>query len=211
MHQHNRSRIIALVALLGCCWGIIEIQLGTLLHALSIPFCGALLTGMAVILLCIGRYFIGIRGSVLTIGLTSAFLKMLFVGSIAFNPVIAILLESIIVELVLLSSAPSRIHYMTAGAVTVGSMFFFPFLSQGILGGMKIIEVYYQYLVKSVQLIGFEKQNAIFILLGVLILHVCFGLFVGIISSLVISMVEKRLKMQNSYFTRQRYELKTDD
>lgn len=189
----SRGHSISLLAMLGCLWGVVEIQFGTLMQILGVPFHGVVLAGFAVVILSFGRLFIGVRGSALAVGICAAFLKTLFVGSLAFYPVIGILIESAIVEVTLWTRSPKQRHFLLAGALTVGTMLFFPFLSHGVLGGWKIVDVYYNILQKASSIIGIGEENAIVIVAVLFIAHAGVGLLSGIVARLGINLMQRRL------------------
>jgi hypothetical protein len=189
----SQSRGIALQAMFGCLWGVTEIQLGTALQSIGIPFRGAFLAGIAVVLLSMARVFNGARGSALAVGITAGFLKTLFVGSLAFYPVIGILTESIIVEIILWPRFLYTRHFLAAGVLSVGIMLFFPFLTHGILGGWKVVDVYRDVLQKASAIIGLGEQNAFIIVTVLFALHACLGLIAGTIARLSIILLENRL------------------
>ena len=102
MKKKFTTKEIVLLALLSTAWGAIEINLGILLQTLQIPFRGAMLTFLALILLFIGRDLVPKRCAVCFMGLTTAFMKFIFLGGMAIKPVLAILMEVSLIEIFLL-------------------------------------------------------------------------------------------------------------
>lgn len=67
-------------------WGAVKMTLGSVLHVLNVSFSGVVLTSIGITIVLIGRRFVPRPGSVLFIGLVTAFLKMLSLGGIVLNP-----------------------------------------------------------------------------------------------------------------------------
>lgn len=193
MRNGSIAQSVSLLAMLGCLWGVVEVQFGTLLQMLGVPFRGAFMAGVAVVILSLGRSFVGVRGSAIAMGITAGFLKILFVGSFAFYPVIGILIESAIVEAILWTRSPKLHHFLSAGSLTVGTMLFFPFLFHGVLGGWKIVDVYSNVLHKTSSIIGLGDHNAFVIVTILFAIHTGFGLLAGGIAKFSIRLLKSRL------------------
>jgi hypothetical protein len=174
------SKEIVLLALLSTAWAAIEINFGILLQTLQIPFKGAFLTFLALIILFIGRDLVPKRWAVFFMGLTTAFMKFIFLGGMAISPVIAILMEVTLVELCLLQKQPRKLNYYMAGAAGLVWSFLHPFFIQGLLVGWGILKVYKIIIEKGAALFGLEQQFfGIFILL--LVSHIILGAIAGAI------------------------------
>ena len=180
MKSKFTSKEIVLLALLSTAWAAIEINFGILLQTLQIPFKGAFLTLLALIILFIGRNLVPKRGAVFFMGLTTAFMKFIFLGGMAISPVIAILMEVTLVELCLLQKQPRKLNYYTAGAAGLVWSFLHPFFIQGLLVGWGILKVYRIIIEKGMTLLGIEQQFfGIFLLLFVS--HIILGAIAGAI------------------------------
>lgn len=94
-------RDLVYIGVFGALWGAVEISLGSVLHTLNVPFSGVFLTGIGIAIALIGRLFVPRTGSVLFIGLVTAFLKMFSLGGIVLNPMIGIVAESVLAEVAL--------------------------------------------------------------------------------------------------------------
>jgi len=125
------TKEIALLSLLSTAWAAIEVNIGILLQTLQIPFKGTFLTFLALIVLFIGRDLIPKRGAIFLMGLTTAFIKFMFLGGMAISPVIAILMEVTFVELCLFQNQPHKFSFYLAGAAAMTWSFFHPFFTQG--------------------------------------------------------------------------------
>lgn len=169
------TRNFTLLAILGASWGILETQIGTTLHALSIPFAGALMMSIGILFLTAGRYFTGMRGSSLFIAFSAGFIKFLFVGGIAFNPVLGIFIQTTLFEMVLWARRPSRKRYALAGAVVICYSLFHPFLTQGLLGGWKIVAVYAKIISSGSSVLGLNENLGFIIFFILFFLHAVIG------------------------------------
>ena len=92
-------RDLVYIGVFGALWGTMEITSGSILHVFNIPFAGAILSGVGIAIALIGRLFVPRPGSIVFIGLVTAFLKMFSLGGIIIYPVIGIIAESILAEL----------------------------------------------------------------------------------------------------------------
>ena len=79
------------IGVFGALWAAVETTLGSALHVVNVPLTGVLMTGIGITIALIGRLFVPRKGSVFFIGVVTALLKMLSLGGIVLNPMIAIL------------------------------------------------------------------------------------------------------------------------
>jgi len=180
MRAKFSTREIALLALLSTVWAAIEVNLGILLQTLQVPFKGAFLTFLALIVLFIGRDLVPKRGAVLLMGLTTAFIKFIFLGGMAISPVIGIFMEVTLVEMCLFQNQPRNYSFYLAGAAGLAWSFVHPFFTQGLLAGWGILKVYKIFIERGAALFGFEQQFfGIFLLLFVI--HIILGAIAGAI------------------------------
>jgi len=140
---HFSTRDLVYIAVLGAAWGLVETSLGTYLHALRVPFRGALLTALGLLVALCGRALIPRRGTVVMIGAVTAALRLLAVGAVLLSPLAAILIESLLAELVLWAwSRPGRAAFALAGATGTLWTVVHPFVTQGLVAGSGLIAVY---------------------------------------------------------------------
>ncbi|MEJ2554713.1 MAG: hypothetical protein P8186_00455, partial [Anaerolineae bacterium] len=160
-------RDLVYIGVFGALWGAAEMTLGSLLHVLNVPFSGAVLAGIGITIALIGRLFVPRTGSVLFIGLVTALLKMLSLGGIVLNPMIGIVAESLLAEVVLsLWGRPRRASFVVAGGLAVFWPFVHPFFTQGILAGQGILTVYGWTLEKGANLLGLDPSALLLVLGG---------------------------------------------
>lgn len=137
------TRDLVYIAILGAAWGLVETSLGSYLHAARVPFRGAVLTALGLVLALCGRSIVPRRGVVLMIGLVTAILRLLSVGGVLLSSLLAIAVESLLAELLLWPfPRPGRAAFALAGAVATLWTVVHPFLTQGLLAGRDLLIVY---------------------------------------------------------------------
>lgn len=98
MKNRGKCFELTILALLASCNAVLELSLGTYLHALKLPMTGSIMVGINLIVYVIGYNFVQKKGTVMTVGFLTCFLT-LFLGPFKKFTIIAILLESLIVEI----------------------------------------------------------------------------------------------------------------
>ena len=175
------TRDLVTLAVFGALWGVVEMSLGSVLHALNVPFLGTVIAGIGMVIALTGYSFVSRRGAVLIIGLVAALLKAFSLGGVILNPIVAIVIESLLAELglALAGGQPRRPALMLAGALAVLWNFFHPFLTQGILAGQGIFTIYQRILQKGASLLGLNPQAVLLVLLALITLHLVVGIIAG--------------------------------
>lgn len=113
-HKLSEKWIKASIA--GTIWAASEIVLGSFLHNLSIPFSGNILTAIGIIILISIGYFWTDRGLFWRAGLICAIMKTMSPSAVIFGPMIAILSESLLLEISV------RLLGRTIPGYTIGAM-----------------------------------------------------------------------------------------
>ncbi|MBN2472938.1 MAG: molybdopterin-dependent oxidoreductase [Anaerolineae bacterium] len=163
------TRELVLLAVFGVLWGIVEISVGTVLKSLNIPFAGAVLGGIGLAVAMIGRVFVPRRGSTLFIGVIAMLLKLFSLGGVVIGPMIGILGEALVAELVLsLGGAPRRMVFVLAGALGVFTSFVQPFITGPLLFGVSLVETWGNTISQGSSALGLDA-SAIFIIVVLLI------------------------------------------
>lgn len=188
-------RDLVYIGIFGALWGVSETGVGSVLHALQVPLTGTVLAGVGMTIALTGRYFVPRRGSVLFIGLVTALLKMLSVGGTVLNPMIAIVVESVLAELVLMAGRHHRVTFAAAGAAASAWSLVQPFLTGAILAGQGFFAVYARMLRNGARMLGVEP-SAVVLILGVLaILHLVAGAAAGLLAWDAGHLVQSRLPL----------------
>ncbi len=173
-------RQLVLIGIFGALWGVVETSVGSLLHLAHVPFTGAMLGGFGVLVLVIGRLFVPRRGATLAMGIVTAVLKMFSLGQFVLNPMLAIVMESLLAELVLsLSRQPSCPSVLLAGAAATTWNFFHPFLTWGILAGQGILTLWTDTIRNGAALLGLSPDAAWLVAALLLSIYAGSGLIAG--------------------------------
>jgi outer membrane cobalamin receptor len=137
------TREIALLGLMAALWGVTEVTLGGLIKGWRVPFSGAVLATLGVVILLTARSSVPVRWSSLLIGITAAGLRMASGFGGAVFAAIGIVVEALIIEVVL-SLAPRgwRSGRFVAGVLALWWALVHPFVVQGYLMGKGPATVY---------------------------------------------------------------------
>ena len=188
-------RDLVYIGVFGALWGAVETTLGAVLHTLNVPFSGVVLTGIGLSIALVGRLFVPRTGSVLFIGLATAFVKMFSVGGIVLTPMIGILAESLVAEIVLTAMGrPARLSFVIAGGLATLWPFLHPFFTQGILAGAGIFEIYNRTVTNGARLLGLDPSAVFVILAGLIVVHLGIGAVAGLLGWDVGRIVQRRLR-----------------
>ena len=180
--MRNEPRNFAYIVVFGTIWGLVEIGLGSLLHALNIPLKGSILTALTAGVALTGRIFAPQRGSLLQMGLIAAFLKIFsFGGSIAL-PLMGIMEEALILEGTLIVGGITLPAYIAAGGLAVlWTPVHFLFVNGILITGK--FRLYYDLLLRMLSGItglGRERAALLFLLLALFLFLV--GALAGVLA-----------------------------
>ncbi len=107
-------------ALVGALWGAMELSVGTALHLSRLPLRGMVMATIGLVCLVTLRRLRGGPGACLLAGAIAAFLKVFTLGGLYPGPLIGILLEAVVIELVFSVLGPRRISAVVGGAIVLG-------------------------------------------------------------------------------------------
>ena len=99
MTKYELSEVWIKASVTGTIWAASEIVLGSFLHNLRVPFSGNVLTGIGIIILISLSYSWKDQGLFWRAGLICAIMKTISPSAVIFGPIIAILCESLLIEL----------------------------------------------------------------------------------------------------------------
>jgi hypothetical protein len=199
------------IAVFGALWGAIEITLGAYLHVIFPPLAdtfllGVIMAGLGGIIALTGRHFVPHTGSVLMIGVVTALLKALSLGGVKIGPIVAIMVESLLMEAGLVLSRacpeshrrveglllgfgtlrystqarqPSRWAFALAGALAVSWNFFHKFVMMRLLFGKGVYEVAVKMVKDGSKLLGLDVRYSIAILVGLFVVRLVVGAVAG--------------------------------
>jgi ABC-type thiamin/hydroxymethylpyrimidine transport system permease subunit len=176
-------RELVYIGIFGALWGAVEITLGSYLSVIGLPMRGTLLTGIGLLFLLSGRLFVPKRGSVLMMGIVTAIVKLMSIGGFLLNPMLAILVESLLAEVGLtLVGQPRRAAFLLAGALAMSWDFFHRFLTQGLIAGRGVYEIYLWVVKDASDFLGIPVEYAVAGVVAMFLLRVVLGLVVGFLA-----------------------------
>ncbi len=187
------------VAVFGALWGAAELTLGSYLHVLFPPLAdtfviGLIMAGLGSILLLVGRCFVPRVGAVLMMGIITAVLKTFSLGGIVIGPIVAILAESLLIEVALfLVRQPARWHFALAGSLAVSWNFFHKFIMMRLLFGKGIEAVYVKMIQDGSRVLHLDVRYSLLILLILFLVRVAVGALCGWLAWDLGSAVQRRL------------------
>jgi hypothetical protein len=176
------TRELVTLTVFGTLWGIVEMSLGTVLKSLNIPMSGVVLSAIGLTVALIGRVFIPKRGSTLYIGVIALLLKLFSLGGVVIGPMVGILSEAIIVEIVLsVGGKPRRSLFILAGAVGVLWPMIQPFITGPLLFGQSLFVVWLNMVDTGRRLFGIDT-GTIFVIVAILVgVHLVIGAAAGLL------------------------------
>jgi len=165
-----KVRDYVMVGLFGALWGVVETTLGTYVNVIfpwftNTFFKGVILGSIGVAVALTGRFFIQKRGSVFLIGVITALLKTLSPGGARIGPIVAILMQGLLMEIVLSAAGdPRRWAYVLGGALAVGWNFPHKFIMMRVMYGRNVVQVYTKLAQDGSEMLGIDASLALLIL-----------------------------------------------
>jgi len=187
------TKEIILLALFAAVWAVIEINLGLLLKIIKLPFYGTILTFIGLLILVLARTTVPKRGTAILMGICVAFLKLIYLGGIAIYPVIGILMEVILVEIVFQTNKHNKRQIMTASIMAISWSLLHLFFVFGILAGWGFVRVFELIVERGASLLGIAEHQALLIFFVILLFHLIIGILGGLLNWKLKQMVFKRL------------------
>jgi len=173
------------IGLFGALWGAIELSFGTILHVLFPPvantfFTGIILTTIGCIVVLCSRFLVPHRGGVLLVGLVTAVLKLVSPGGVKLGPIVAILMESVLMEGALFLSSKNRAAvFMTSGVLALVWNFVHRFVMLRLLYGKRFTEVAVKMAKGGSSVFGFADERVVPTLLTLLLIQIACGVAAG--------------------------------
>ncbi|HWQ83636.1 MAG TPA: hypothetical protein VN363_03665 [Anaerolineales bacterium] len=188
------TRELATLAVFGALWGLVEISLGAVLKTLNIPLSGVVLAAIGLTIALVGRSFVPKRGSTLFIGVIAMLLKLFTLGGVILGPMVGILTEALVAEIVLsVAGKPRRIIFVLAGALGVAWVLVQPFVTGPLLFGRTLFTVWLDLLDRGNQLLGLSPSAAVWIVAALLAIHLAIGAVTGWLSWDIARLLQVRL------------------
>lgn len=174
------TRDLVYIAVLAAIWTGSENVLGAQLHAMNIPFNGIPLAAIAVFLMVTGRSLVPRAGSTILMGIVVALLKVLSIGGVVLSPMIAILMEALLVELTMTVGGINQLASSIGGMLAEMWSFVHPFVIQPLLFGWQMAVIYQKTILAGSKLLGVDPANVILIIIVILVLHGVVGVIAGV-------------------------------
>jgi hypothetical protein len=172
------TRELVTIAVFGVLWGVVEISLGTVLKSLKVPMSGAVLAAIGLSIAMIGRLFVPRKGSTFFIGTIACILKLFSLGGVIIGPMVGIISEAIIAELVLtLGGKPRQAIFIIAGGLGVLWTFMQPFVTNPLLFGRSL---WLNMLDQGSRLLGLGSDAVLLIVLAMIAIHLVLGGLTGL-------------------------------
>lgn len=137
-------------AVLGSLWAAIEIIAGSFLHNIRLPFAGTMLSMFSVFMLVAFMRHWKEPGVILRAGVVAALMKSISPSAVILGPMIAIVMEAVILEFVTRILGRHLFSYLLAGAMAVMWALLQKILNFIVLYGFDLIrvaEAFYQWVV----------------------------------------------------------------
>jgi len=129
-------------SVIGTIWASSEIVLGSFLHNLKIPFSGNILTAVGIIILISVSYLWKEKGLFWRAGLICAIMKTMSPSAVIFGPMIAIISESILLEMAVRLLGKSVPGYLLGAMLAMTWNLFQKLANLIIFYGFNIVELY---------------------------------------------------------------------
>jgi len=192
-------RQITAIAILGSLWCIVEIYGDLLLRSMQFPIRGAFLMSFGVIILSVARFTIPGQWIILILGVLTASLKLMILGVLSIWPSLGILIETFLVQVIFLVGKPRRVQVISAGTIGVIWSFFHPFLSQGLIAGIGIYQVYLNIVKKGMDVFQMDMFSPLAFIVLWFLIHVVIGLIAGISAWQLVKLIHNRVSSISNF------------
>jgi hypothetical protein len=178
-------RDLVYIAIFGAIWGAVELTLGSYLHVIFPPLAdtflaGLILASLGVIVALVGRHFVPKTGAVFLIGVVAAILKMISIGGVKVGPMVAILAESLLMELgLLIARRDTRWGFVLAGGLAIAWNFFHKFIMMFLLFGKGVYEVYLGMVQQGASVLRIDLSFALLIIVVLFLVRIVAGGLAG--------------------------------
>ncbi|MCF8226741.1 MAG: hypothetical protein K9J30_12760 [Bacteroidales bacterium] len=162
-------------AAVGSIWAAIEIIAGSFLHNLHIPFSGSMLAMAAVYLLVAFSMHYKEPGIIIRAGLIAALMKSISPSAIILGPMVGIMMEALILEVILLAIGRNLTGFVIGGMLAVTWALVQKVLNLLILYGFDLVRIaggFYQFLVK---ITGLDQISPIHLIMIVVFIYAFLG------------------------------------
>ena len=179
--EHKLSEKWIKASIAGTIWAASEIVLGSFLHNLKVPFSGNILTAIGIIILISISYIWTDRGLFWRAGLICAVLKTMSPSAVIFGPMIAIIAESLLLELSVTMFGRTLAGYLIGSMLAMLWNLIQKVMNFIIFYGSNIIEVYTNLLKYAQKQLDIQTDIVWVPIIILFIVYALFGITAGII------------------------------
>ncbi len=129
-------------SIIGTIWAAAEIVLGSFLHNLRVPFSGNMLTAIALVILIAVSYRWRQHGLYWRAGLICALMKAMSPSAIIFGPMIAIIMESVLLEVSVRLLGRTYVGFIIGSMLAMSWNLFQKIFNMVIFYGGNLVEIY---------------------------------------------------------------------
>jgi len=182
MKEIENIKYMTFSVVFGVMWGFFEMILGSYLHMINFPLRGALMIGLGSVFMVVLRSYVNRVGVNLIASFAAIVIKLFSYGGFKLGPVIGIFIEGIIFEIVfgILGFNIFSVFVSTFLAVFESIPHFF--ITNWIIYGGSIFEVYVRALNNISQFFGFSGKFYLNVFLIWVFAHVIIAFFSFFIS-----------------------------
>lgn len=172
-------RDIVLIAVFGALWGGVEMSLGGALHLLKIPMRGTFLAAFGIGIMLVGYGITRKPWFVFSTSLICCTIKLFSFSGFMLSPLLSILAEGILAEVLLRVLPVSRIGYIGAafGVILYSTVHYF--LAQGVLFGHSVYMLYLRLLESVSSFFNIPMTLGIVVLIVIIAIKLMLSLVVG--------------------------------
>jgi hypothetical protein len=191
------------IGLFGALWGGLELSLGTILHVIFPPlantfFTGLIMASIGCIVALTGRSFVPKPWSIAFIGIVTALLKLISPGGVKLGPVVAIVMESLLMEAgTALFGRRITAGFITAGILALVWNFLHRFVMLRILFGKKLVEVATMMVKSGSRMLGIDGRHVIVIIAILLMVSVAAGVVSAFAALKLGGEIRKRVELKH--------------
>ncbi len=170
-------------AVVGSLWAFVEIVPGSLLHNLRVPMAGSILSVMTVYLVVSFYQVWKLDGMIWRAGLICALMKSISPSAIILGPMLGILSEALILEIVIRLMGRSTFSYSVAGALAVFSALAQKALTLLVLYGWDFVVLLENMVDFAARQLRLEGLKAWWLLLLLTAIYLLAGLVAGLLGA----------------------------
>ncbi len=185
-------------ATFGALWGAVEITVGSFLHTIKLPFSGVMLAGVGAALLLALRSLLPVRGVVITAGVVCAGIKLLSPSGAVIGPMVAILVESILVETVLLPTGANAVSGAISGVFASFWAVAQKLITQTLFFGMPVMGIYKGVLQQAERMLHLPASGGAWVAGGFLCIVALVGAILGTTGALVGRSTRRQMAMEGA-------------